>query len=290
LGVGGAYSVLVHPTALFPLDGADPTTNVQADRAAGPFGESNFYALSLAVLVPFALHLAGRGGRWRPLGLLGVASLVAGVLASGSRGGLIAIGAALVGHALWAGAARTPSGARSRRVAVVGVLCVVGLLPLFGRQVQGAQTRVTSGRATENLIAVQMWADHPLSGVGPQVYPVLYRDYARRIGHDPRPRREPHSLPLEILAEQGAAGVVGWSLALGLLGGFIRRSGLTATALGRSTVLALVTYGCGSLFLHGSQQRLLFLLIGLTLALAAHAARGEGRSGRDGRGPAPGTA
>ncbi|MCW3000495.1 MAG: Lipid core--O-antigen ligase-like protein [Solirubrobacterales bacterium] len=287
LGVGGAYSVLAHPTALFPLDGANAAKDIQADRAAGPFGESNFYALSLAVLVPFALHLAGRGGRWRPLGVVGVAALVAGVLASGSRGGLIAIGVALVGHAVWAGAAQSPSGGRSRLVAIVGVLCVVGLLPLFGRQVQGAQQRVTSGRATENRIAVEMWADHPVSGVGPQIYPVLYRDYARRVGDDPRPAREPHSLPLEILAEQGLAGVVGWSLVIGLLAGFIRRTGLTATALGRSIVMALLTYGCGSLFLHGSQQRLLFLLIGLVLAVGARAARGEGRSGRGRRSPVP---
>jgi hypothetical protein len=287
LGVGGAYSVLAHPTGLFPLDGVNAAKDIQADRAAGPFGESNFYALSLAVLVPFALHLAGRGGRWRPLGALGVAALVAGVLASGSRGGLIAIGVALVGHAVWAGAAHS-SGTRSRRVAIVGVLCLVGLLPLFGRQVQGAQERVTSGRATENQIAVQMWTDHPVSGVGPQTYPVLYRDYARRVGNDPRPQREPHSLPLEILAEQGLGGVVGWSLVIGLLTGFVRRTGLTATALGRSLVMAVLTYGCGSLFLHGSQQRLLFLLLGLTLALGAHAARGEGRSGRDRGGPVPG--
>jgi hypothetical protein len=61
LGAGAIYSVLVGPTPLFPLQNVNDA--VEAPRAVGPFGEANFFALSLAVLVPFALFQVARGGR-----------------------------------------------------------------------------------------------------------------------------------------------------------------------------------------------------------------------------------
>lgn len=260
LGAGAVWSVLVGPTGIFKLDGTD--TTIQSHRAAGPFGESNFFALSLAVLVPLALHVAGRGRWLRVLGLVGVIALAAGILAAGSRGALIAFVAAAIGHSIL-------TNGRARLWAIGGVVVVAALLPLFSLQVKAANERSVSGRATENRIAVAMFADHPITGVGPLVYPVLYRDYARDIGNDPRSGREPHSLPLEILAEQGLAGVIGWLTALGLLWAGARRAGMLRHRVGRAVLLSIGTYGVCSLFLHGSQQRLLFLLIGLVLALTA---------------------
>lgn len=280
LGIGAAYSVLVHPTAIFKLDGALRLPNgqidIQAKRAAGPFGESNFFALSLAVLAPLALHVASRGRWYRVLGIVGVLALAAGILASGSRGALIAFTAAALGHAML-------SSGRARAWAVAGVVAVVALMPLFSLQLEAANKRAVSGRATENRIAVAMWQDHPITGVGPLVYPVLYRDYARNIGNDPRPQREPHSLPLEILAEQGIAGVVGWLTAFGLLGAAVLRTRILRVQVGRAVVLSIATYGVCSLFLHGSQLRLLYLLLGLVLAMTAIAARAQ-RPGAPARG------
>lgn len=268
LSIGAVYSVKVHPTALFPLDLTETPPGkpvADAPRAAGPFGESNFFALSLAVLVPFCLHLLARG-RWRQwLGAAALLALIAGIFSTGSRGGVLAAG---VGVALYAFA----SGDRRIRIGALAAVVVGAVLLLaFSTQASSSANRTVSGRTTENEIALAMFRDHPLTGVGPDQYPVLYHDYARKIGNDPRFGREPHSLPLQILAEQGVTGAIGWLGAAIFLVGFIRTSGLWVNPIGRALTVSLITYLAGSVFLHGSELRLLYILIGLLLALGVRA-------------------
>lgn len=254
LGVGAVWSILVGPSTLFPVvsEGAGHA------RAAGPFGEPNFFALSLATLVAPALVLIGRGGGRALLGSASLLAVVGGILATGSRGALLAAGFAVVAIAI-------TGDRRSRRFAVLAVVAVLALLPIFGGQLTGAEDRTVAGRASENLIALTMASDHPLLGVGPGGYPVRYRDYARRIGNDPRSDREPHSLPLQIAAEQGLVGVLCWIGAGLLVAAALWRARRFAET--RTVAIALGTYLVGSLFLHGSQLRLLYLLAGLGLAL-----------------------
>jgi O-antigen ligase len=273
LGVGAALSVAVGPSALFPVVAEGPGQL----RAAGPFGEPNFFALSLAAIVPAALVLVGRSPARTVLGVAALAAIAAGILATGSRGAGVA---AIVG--LLATAATGDRG--SRRAGLVLLLCAAAATPLFSTQLGGAEERTTSGRQTENRIALAMAADHPLLGVGAGGYPGLYRDYGRRLGSDPRSDRAPHSLPLEIAAEQGLVGVACWGVALALVVGALRRArGIPAA---RTLALCLGTYAVGSLFLHGSQLRLPYLLAGLALALAASTragreAGGEARPARE---------
>jgi O-antigen ligase len=275
LGVGAAYSVLVHPTGIFTIvddTGAKIATGVfvtGTPRAAGPFGEPNFFALSLAALVPIALHLIAQQGWRRLLGAAAGVAIAAGILASGSRGGLIAAGIALAGFAL------TANSRALRVLPILAVLALLALLPLFTSQTSSSSSRTISGRATENEIALSMFVHHPLTGVGPGEYPVHYRDYARHIGNDPRVEREPHSLPLQIAAEQGAVGILAWLVAgfAVVRLAFARR--LASSPTGRIVLLAGLAYLTGSLFLHGSQLRLPYILAGLVLALCGAAARKE---------------
>jgi O-antigen ligase len=259
LGIGAVYSVTTGPTGLFPV-----IVEAGVTRAEGPFGEPNFFALSLAALTPLALLQLSAGGWRRWLGVLSLAAVVGGVVATNSRGGLIATGVAIVGFALCVGG-------RQRRLALaVAVLCAAVATPLFVSQLAGSSsTRTVAGRQTENLIAAHMFADHPLVGVGPGQYAVLYRDYSRRYGTDPRSLRAAHSLPLEIAAEQGVGGLLAWLTAAILVGVTVVRRRVLDSVLGRSLLLAVATYLVGSLFLHGSQLRLPFILVGLILALAA---------------------
>jgi putative inorganic carbon (HCO3(-)) transporter len=260
LGLGAAYSVLVHPTALFPLN---VETGGEAARAAGPFGESNFFALSMAALVPFSVHLISRGPPLRLLGAVSACSLVAGVLATGSRGALIAIAFGLVAFVIFS------KDKRARLAVAIALLAAVAIAPAFSAQTSSSANRTISGRVTENRISVAMFLDHPVSGVGPGGYPPLYRDYARKIGNDPRSMREPHSLPLQIAAEQGVVGLFAWVVAGAVAVGYARKRRLWQVPVGRATILALTTYLVGSLFLHGSQLNLLFILVGLLFALGS---------------------
>jgi O-antigen ligase len=261
LSIGAVYSVRAHPFWVFVLDG--PVTSTDVARAAGPFGESNFFALSLATLVPFALRQVARGGSHRAVGIVALPALAAGLLATGSRGGLIAAGVALLGSAVL-------GGTRTMRIACVAALLVaLAATQLFSAQLNDASSRTIGGRETENTVAIAMFKDHPLLGVGPGEYPVFYRDYARYIGNDPRAGREAHSLPLEIAAEQGIAGIVGWVLALGCVLAFALRAGVQRTPVGRMVLVATGTFLVGSLFLHGSVLRLLFVLLGMLVALGS---------------------
>lgn len=264
LGAGAVFSVAVHPTELFPLNETELAV-AESPRAAGPFGEANFFALSLAALVPLAAFLVMRGRR--AVGLLVILPLLAGIFATGSRGAVISVVAGLLVLA-------AISGHRHALRSAVGLVCCGALLlPLFGGQAQTSQGRTIDGRVTENRVALAMFADHPLAGVGPDRYRERYRDYSRRIGNDPRPVREAHSLPLEIAAEQGVAGIVGWTTAIVLLGAMVVRRRAWDHLVGRALVAALVAYATGSLFLHGSQLRLPFMLAGLLLAVGAATTR-----------------
>ncbi len=263
LGLGAMYSVLVGPTSIFPIDetrdifGNKPTG---APRAVGPFGEGNFFALSIAVLIPFCLYLLSQGGRRAWFGAVSAVAIVGGIFAAQSRGALLAVGLAVFIMGMTSGQRRMRAAAGF--IVAIGAVMVV----VFSAQVTSANERDVSGRATENLIAWQMFQDHPALGVGYGRYPDLYRDYARQYGNDPRYQREPHSLPLQRAAEQGAVGLLGW-LAAGIV---VVRFGLLAGAwrrpLGRALLVSITTYAVGSLFLHGSLLRLLYILIGLLLA------------------------
>lgn len=264
LGLGAISSVLIGPSPFFGVvveqgTGADPDVG----RAIGPFGEPNFFALSMAALAPFALLLASRPGPRRLLGLVTIAALAGGVLATGSRGALLALAATTI---VWGLAAErgTP-----RTAAVAGACAIAAMLPVFALQTSGAEKRTTDGRMTEMAVAVEVFQDHPVVGIGPGSYPAYYRDYARRVGNDPRTNREAHSLPLQIAAEQGLAGLLAWMAAIVLVAARARAARLWSDPVGRAICLAPLTYLAGSLFLHGSQLRLPYILAGLVLAAAA---------------------
>jgi len=65
------------------------------------------------------------------------------------------------------------------------------------------------GRTSENLAAWRMFLDHPILGVGLNNYATYYQDYSRDIGLDNRREaRDPASLYLQLLADQGLVGTV----------------------------------------------------------------------------------
>ena len=74
------------------------------------------------------------------------------------------------------------------------------------RQHAATTTRCAGARARTSP-ACEMWADHPLLGVGPDNFEVHYQTYSGAIGIDPRAEpRGAHNLYLESLAETGVLG------------------------------------------------------------------------------------
>ena len=65
------------------------------------------------------------------------------------------------------------------------------------------------------IVGLQMFADHPILGVGLGNYPLLYQQYSQRLGIDLRSEiRQAHNLYLEVAAETGLLGLLSFGLLL----------------------------------------------------------------------------
>ena len=137
------------------------------------------------------------------------------------------------------------------------------------------------GRTSENLAAVDMWADHPLVGVGPDNFELHYQTYSAAIGIDQRAEeRGAHNLYLESFAELGLIGGVAFLSVvwLSLRGAWRARSLLQGqdALLCEGLAVALGAFLICALTLHSAYARYEWIFLGLGLAagsLARRAAR-----------------
>ena len=263
-------------------------TETGTARLAGPIGEKNRYAQIMLMLVPLAILQASAERRT----ILKLAAFASGALAAiavaltFSRGAALAaamIVAAMValryirpGHLLAAAALvlvvilAVPSYA-GRLASLADVTAIFSDEPAAG----GTDNSLLS-RATENLAALNVFADHPILGVGPDQFPEYYREYADEIGISVRAAdREAHNLYLEKAAETGILGLVTFfgavvatlfQLARARAAAIARRPELAAMASG--FMLALVAYLATGIFLHMSYARYFWLILALAGATA----------------------
>ena len=112
---------------------------------------------------------------------------------------------------------RVPALGLALTLGIATVAVAVAGAPLLGRArtvlVTGTEQALDEdafrGECSENLSALHMFLDHPINGVGLGCYSRHYQEYASRLGMDPRPRRNPHNLYLQVAAETGSLGVLG---------------------------------------------------------------------------------
>jgi len=247
-------------------------------RSAGPIGDPNFYALVLAVLVPVALMRLRDETRPVLRFVAGATTLllIAGIVLTYSRGGLVTLFVSLV---LFAILARV-SAAHIAFAAVVA-LPLVPFVPLaywerIGTLRQGDNS--ISKREQSQDVALQMFVDHPIGGVGANNYPIAYLPYAFRL-NEPAAAEEPHNLYLAVAAETGLLGLATFlaTQALVLRYAWQRRKAAldrgdrVAEGLATTVILALLTYLAGVAFLPIAYPRYLWILVGLALAAPASA-------------------
>jgi putative inorganic carbon (HCO3(-)) transporter len=242
-------------------------------RSAGPIGDPNFYALVLAVLLPIAL-MRLRDERRPALRIATGATallLIAGIVLTYSRGGLVTVVVSLVLFALL-------GRVRGAHLALAAVV-VVPLLPFvpgaywqrIGTLRQGDNS--ISQREQSQEVALRMFADHPIGGVGANNYPVAYLPYALRL-NEPAAADEPHNLYLAVAAETGLLGLITFLTAQGLVlryawqrrAAALARGDTLAEGLATTVLLALLTYLAGVAFLPIAYPRYLWILVGLALA------------------------
>lgn len=239
-------------------------------RAAGPFGDDpNAYAQYLVVLLGIALGMAVTAPRRSGLRSVAVAACVTtttAILFTASRTGLIGI--VVLGVAL-----PLIRGVRRRQLVALAIGGLVLLVGPFGagERLASLGTSPTAetadsglrGRASEMIAAVDMFADHPVFGVGYGSYNDRYLDYSRSYGIDPRfEQRSAHSLPLEVAAEQGIVGLIAWGALAALIAVVAVRLRRRWPDCGTAYGLGVLGFATTSIFLHDVHPRLMWTLVG----------------------------
>lgn len=268
-------------------------------RLSGPVGDPNFFAQLMVVIVPLA---ADRVLREQRRVLRVVAGAAAGLAAATvvltySRGGLLSL-LVVAGLLMML--------YRSRRVVLVAAVGL-GVLVLVTAALQSAYlTRLAAvgpfqgpvigepldpslqGRASEAYVAIEMFRDNPLLGIGVGGYPGAYQRYVQELGTDPRVEpRESHSLFLEVVAEGGLVGLAALVLVLAVAGRTAWRArGRLLTAghrdeagLVEGLLLATAGYLTAAIFLHPYQLRVQLVLLALLVATGPLADRQIARAG-----------
>ena len=209
--VGNAVTFfgLLHATTVVDL-------GLTVTRHTGPVDDPNFWGRILSMIVPLALALFAdrRTGRQRWWWFAAFFLLLGGVYLTGSRGTLLVVALVIV---IWA----LLSGRRYVRKAAFApvVAAVVMAIPGVGSRLAtlGDTTTTAGAVADESLtdrfgaaqVSTHMFLDHPLLGVGVHNFEVVEPAYLRFSGIGGA-ATAPHDLYLQVLAESGLIGLIGW--------------------------------------------------------------------------------
>jgi O-antigen ligase len=255
-------------------------------RVSGPVGGPNEYAQMLLILVPLALDRL-----WNERKLLlrifaawSLSVCILSIIFTFSRGGFVAMAGMLIIMFV-----RRPPNLLALLITILVAVPLVQFVPqqytdrmqtmfllIPGSEGEAREDISFRGRLSENLSAWLMFTDYPLIGVGLDNYKVHYQQYSRQLGVDPRREaRDPHSLYLELAAEQGllglaAFGVMMWIVFRGLHQAsqdFYRAGMPDYVNITVALAIGLIAYLIASTFLHLLIPRFLWLLIGITLAV-----------------------
>lgn len=267
------------------------TTMDDRARAFGTVNDPNYFGQLLLVLVPLAIWAALNGRTWRgkSFGMAALLLLLAAIGLTFSRGAYLGAVVVLCVYAMY-----LRLDARYLLILpLVGALLYVappefrarfGTLDevLPGNNAGAYADGSLQGRTVKAEIAVTIAAHNPILGVGRGNYRLHYRDYINEIeGAGTNTERDAHNLYLEVAAEQG---MVGLTVFLGLLAtvwGRLRAAELLFAAAGERRMADLsvavkvgfLGYLVTSLFLHGAYGYMLWLQVGMAVALAVIAQR-----------------
>jgi O-antigen ligase len=273
-GLGGLYSLL---TRTLPIDkGGFKAMHI----------DENFYAQMLVTMLPFVLALpALRRGAGRRVCMGLAACMVVGIVATFSRGGLLALGVATVVGVLTATSRRQ---ALWLAVALAALLAVAA--PGAYRQ-RIATAFVTASRMdVSNRLRIQAWRcsfrvarEHPWRGVGlncagPLVYAcapdVFDEDDSRRISHS----YGVHDAWLQVATDCGMPAALVWLAIIALTFGRAWRlhrddtRGEEVRALSRAVVASLAGHCFAGIFISSNWTGCLWTVVGLGVALEQLAA------------------
>jgi len=191
----------------------DYTLTSESFRVGGPGGDPDFLAISIIFPSFVALRLLfDPGSKLLKIGVgLVLLLLIIALLATGSRGGLLAwtVGAGLfwlLTEMRWKFTIMAVTG-----VTLAAIVLVLSLVSSSGNA--GRYTGETGGTSVKYRLgwwqmAAMMIEDHPFVGVGTGNFPKAYNRYSARIPEVPRSPYWTHNSVLQTWAENGLLAVI----------------------------------------------------------------------------------
>jgi O-antigen ligase len=281
-------------------DGIERATATDG-RLQGGAGDPNFLAAGLipATVAAGALMGTVRGHGWRLLLAAAIAIMAVGLVATQSRGALVAAGVAVV--------AGLVAFKRQRAYFVAIVTIVVSCGVLWFMAYPTAWTRVTSfddgGAGREDLwrVADRMAQDHPVIGVGLYNFRARSADYVREPGSLESVRliaerpHVAHNTYLELLAETGLVGFILYMSVIGACLAALRRAARhfdvlrerSLALMARAVLVAAIAMLAAGVFISYASDTRLWVLLALGPAMLGVSTRLQ-RSRGDGTFPPTG--
>ena len=257
-------------------------------RASGPIGEKNRFAQIMLMMVPIGLFQAwGEQSRKLRLAALVFTGLIfVGASLAFSRG-------AQVGFLLLIIIMTFMRYIKIRHllVLVVGIALLLIAFPqnatrflslgeIFSSQEEGGLRSADGsvrGRATEMLVALYVFLDHPILGVGPGMIGYEMEEYSKTIAiRNLTTNREAHSLYLDEASETGILGFVTlmaiflyslYRLAIARTY-WLERNRTDFANLCTGFFLAIISYMTTGIFLHIAYIRFLWLIMALAAVVS----------------------
>lgn len=262
----------------------DPSA-VDVSRAQGLAGGANELAAALVVGVVVCgafLFLRWRSLVARPVLAVGVVVCSLGLFFSLSRGGLVALAAAIVAAVVFAGRWRPKALVAAALVVVLAVVYFGAVASLPARE-RVLEVGGGTGRTDLWTVAGRMVEAHPLRGVGAGQFNVVSIHYLLRPGaiqDDQFIISQPkvaHNTFLEVAAELGIPGA---TLFVGIVLASLWWTGIAARRfdragaremeiLARALLVAQIGYLTAALFISANYSKLLWLLLALGPAIYA---------------------
>jgi O-antigen ligase len=293
--------------AAFRTGSANVYGDVYQPRLTGPIGEENRFAQVMLMLIPLGLfRLWGeRSLVLRGLAAVATASIALGLATAFSRGAVVGFAAMLLimvfmRYIKWYQIA----------IILLGVVLLLTAVPAFATRAlrlqglvglvsEGGGTGATAadsslqGRANEVVAALLVFQDHPVIGVGPEMFRYQYQAYADRAGFkiNSGTTRQAHDLYLGIAANNGALGLLCF---FGIM--FVTFRDLVRTRrrwkvqrpelanMATGFLLVLVTYLATGVALHFAFIRYFWLMLALA-NVASHVADAQALPTPDATGP-----
>jgi O-antigen ligase len=259
-------------------------------RSVGVSGDANFFAALQVIALPLGALLAieTRSPRLRLLVLIGVAIGVGSIMTTLSRGGILALAAVFVMLSFQPARGFFQTRARKRAFLLVigvgaGILLAVSYSALSARTsslFSGGETG--SGRTNLWMAAVTGWHTHEVRGIGFGAFIgqsnqlLLETPGVNFSAYELRPTGQyVHNAYLESLVELGIVGAALFIAMLVAMTVSLRTTARDAIAGGqpfisafaRALLLSLAGFAFTSIFLSTETGRMLWVIIGLTIAL-----------------------